>query len=141
MKLFIIAILVIIPIFIIPGFAQTPSDTLILVETILRDSNEHLITKLEITKISYIDQVMLEDFLDKESSPNDPIRIIEGQKMQIIERAIILDFNSNDVITNLRFSTYLDDEQIILLVGLVHDGFPVTNGDKLTQIWTFIRPL
>ena len=129
--------------FVNPVFSQTSLNTPIFVQTIFRDSNENLVTSLEITKVSYVNQTILADFLDKESSSNDPIVMIGDQKMQVIERRITLDFYSNDVITNLKFSTDSDDddEQIVSLVKLIHDGIPVTSGDTLTQIWTFVRPL
>jgi hypothetical protein len=132
--------LIVIPILILPIFAQTPS-VLVFSQIILRDSQGNLVTSFVVTKIGYIDEMALQDFLDDESSTNDPIMDIGGQKMQIIERAITFDFDSEDVLSDTTLNTFLDNGQIVTLVRLIHDGIPVTSGDEIIHIWTFIRPL
>lgn len=132
-------ILVIIPFLIIPAYAQT-MDGFIFVQNILHDSDGNLITAQQVTKIGYLNQGVLDRFLDEEASQNDPIVTASGQRMQIIERAVTLDFDSRDVLSDTTLN-FQDNEKITTLVRLIHDGIPVTKGDKLTTIWTFIRPV
>ena len=124
-----------------PIFAQQTTDVLIFTQITLRDSDGNLIASFEPTKIGYHNSVALDNFLDFESTKNDPIINIGSQKMQIIERAGTLNFDSENVISDTTLNTSLDDGQIITLVRLIHDGIPVTSGDELTIIWTFIRPV
>jgi len=124
-----------------PIFAQQTTDVLIFTQITLRDSDRNLIASFEPTKIGYHNSVALDNFLDFESTKNDPIINIGNQKMQIIERAGTLNFDSENVISDTTLNTSLDDGQIITLVRLIHDGIPVTSGDELTIIWTFIRPV
>jgi len=133
-------ILFFIPLFIIPVYGQT-SDTTIFVKHILRDSEGHLVTSFESTKIGFIQQSALTKFLDLESSQNDPILIIGNQKMQIIERQGILHFDRENVVSDTTLNTPKDDGGISTLIRLVHDGIPVIPGDELITIWTFIRPV
>ena len=137
----IVSILVIIPIIFIPIFAQQTSDVLIFTQIILRDSQGNLIMTFESTKIGYLNIVALQNFLDKETTANDPIMNIGSQKMQIIERAGVLDFDSENVVSDTTLYTTLENGHTLTLVRLIHDGIPVTAGDELTTIWTFIRPL
>lgn len=138
---FIIFFLAIFPIFFLPIFAQQTSDVLIFTQVTLRDSQGSLVTSFEPTRIGYHNIVALQLFLDEESTVNDPTMNIGGKQYQIIERAATLDFNSENVISDTTLNTILDDGQLLTLVRLVHDGMPVTSGDELTTIWTFIRPL
>lgn len=139
MKLAIILlILSLVPILFLPSYAQT-SDTTIFVQHILRDSDGNLVTSFEATKIGYIQQSTLTNFLDAESNSNDPIMMIENQKMQIIERQATLEFDSENVVSDTTLNTPNDNGGITTLIRLVHDGIPVIPGDELITIWTFIR--
>lgn len=126
--------------FILPAYAQT-SDTAIFVKHILRDSEGNLVTSFEATKIGYIVPITLTKFLDAESTQNDPVMIVNNQKIQIIERQGTLNFDSKNVISDTTLNTSLDDGRLITLIRLVHDGIPVIPGDELITIWTFIRPV
>lgn len=125
----------------LPSYAQQTSDTLIFVQNIVRDSQGNLITSFEVTKIGYLAKSSLNNFLDEESSPNDPIINIGSQKMQIMERQIEVDFNSDDVVSDTTLNMIKENGDMLSLVRLIHDGIPVTAGDKQIQIWTFIRPV
>ncbi len=141
MKFGIVSILVVFPSLFIPVFAQQTSDVFIFTQITLRDSQGNLVMTFEPTKIGYLNIVALQNFLDGESTANDPIMNIGSQKMQIIERAGILDFDSENVISDTTLNTTLENGQALTLVRLIHDGIPVIAGDQLTTIWTFIRPL
>jgi len=125
---------------ILPLYAQT-SNTIGFVQIILRDSQENLVTSFEVTTVGYIYHAKLTNFLDIESSQNDPVIIVENQKMQIIERKATLNFDSKDVVSDATLNTAADNGQIIPLIRLIHDGIPVVPGDQLISIWTFIRPV
>lgn len=135
-----ILILVFSSVIFLPVYAQQTSDIYIFTHVILRDLNGNLVASFEPTRIGYINSVALNDFLDNESSTKDPIMNIRNQEMQIIQRAGILNFNSDNVISDTTLNTSRENGQVISLIRLVHDGLPVTNGDELTTIWTFIRP-
>lgn len=137
MKYFLL-LLLLIPIFIMPVYAQS-FETLVFVQNTLRDSEGNLVTSFEVSKIGYLQKVALERFLDAEVSNNDPIVMINNQKMQIIEREISLSFDSDNVISDTTLNASLENGQIITLVRLIHDGIPVTSGDELTLIWIFVR--
>ena len=76
-----ISFLAILPVVFLPIFAQQPSDVLVLTQIILRDSEGNLVVSYEPTKIGYLNLVALNDFLDYESSPNDPILNIGNQNL------------------------------------------------------------
>lgn len=135
-----ILLIFLIPIIVLPAYAQN-SDSLVFVQNILRDSDGNLVTIFEITKIGYIQQTALAKFLDLESSQNDPVMMSNNQKIQIIQRQVSLSFDSENVISDTTLNTPLDNGQVITLIRLIHDGIPVTAGDELTTIWTFIRPV
>jgi hypothetical protein len=128
------------PVFVIPAFAQT-SDTVIFVKHILRDSDGNLVASFEVTKIGYIEPTSLKKFLDAESTQNDPVMMIENQKIQIIERKGTLNFDTENVVSDTTLNTPLESGQLVTLIRLVHDGIPVIPGDELITIWTFIRPV
>ena len=137
---FLIIPFLIIPFLIIPSYAQM-SESIILVQHILRDSEGNLITSFEATKIGYIQKTALTKFLDAESTQNDPVMMVGNQKIQVIERQGSLNFDSDTVVSDTTLNTPLESGQIITLIRLIHDGIPVTLGDELITIWTFIRPV
>lgn len=141
MKLYLFS-LFIISLFFVPVYAQdVGNDIFIFTQNILRDSQGNLVTSFQVTKIGYLELASLNSFLDAESSPRDPIITIGGQKMQVMERQIEIDIKFPDVISDTTLNTIKDNGQQISLVRLIHDGLSVTAGDKLVQIWTFIRPV
>ncbi len=135
----IISTILLIPITICPAFGQN-YDGFIFVQNILRDSDGNLVTTHQVTKIGYINPVALDQFLTEEASQNDPIVSMSGQRMQIIERAITVDFDSKNVLSDTTLNIG-EKDKVLTLVRLIHDGIPVTKGDQMTTIWTFIRPV
>jgi len=137
----IIFVLIFFPAILIPIHAQQTSDVIIFTHVILRDSQGNLVISFEPTKIGYLNIVALNNFLDDESTVNDPILDFGSQKMQIIEREGVLNFDSDNVLSDTTLNVSLDDGQILTLVRLIHDGITVTTDDELSIIWTFIRPV
>ncbi len=125
---------------VLPVYAES-SNILIFTQVILRDSEGILVTSFEPTKIGYLNELSLHNFLDLELSENDPIITRNNQQLQIIQRAGTLNYNSDNVISDTTLNSQSDNGDITTLVRLIHDGMPVTTGDELITIWTFIRPL
>lgn len=113
----------------------------IFVQTTIRNSDGQLVTYLESSKFTDINLEKLGPFLDFEASRgNDPIITIDGTEYQVIRRVQSKTFASEDLIA----STILSDNQdgkLTMLARFAHDGYPVTQGDTLESMWTFIRPV
>ena len=116
-------------------------DIFIFVQTNLRNSDGQLVTYLESSKFTNLNQSALDSFLDFESSGgNDPIITIDDKQFQIIRRVQTQSFNSEGLVA----STNLFDnigEKPVLLARFAHDGYTTISGDTLKSIWTFIRPV
>ena len=113
----------------------------IFVQTTIRNSDGQLVTYLESSKFTDINLEKLGPFLDFEASRgNDPIITIDGTEYQVIRRVQSKTFASEDLVA----STILSDNQegkLTMLARFAHDGYPVTQGDTLESMWTFIRPV
>ena len=113
----------------------------IFVQTTIRNSDGQLVTYLESSKFTDLNLEKLGPFLDFEASRgNDPIITIDGNEYQVIRRVQSKTFASEDLVA----STILSDNQegkLTMLARFAHDGYPVTQGDTLESMWTFIRPV
>lgn len=113
----------------------------IFVQTTIRNSDGQLVAYLESSKFTDLDLEKLGPFLDFEASRgNDPIVTIDGTEYQVIRRVQSKVFPTNDLVA----STILSDNQdgkLTMLARFAHDGYPVTQGDTLESMWTFIRPV
>ena len=113
----------------------------IFVQTTIRNSDGQLVTYLESSKFTDLNLEKLGPFLDFEASRgNDPIITIDGTEYQVIRRVQSKTFVSEDLVA----STILSDNQegkLTMLARFAHDGYPVTQGDTLESMWTFIRPV
>jgi len=112
----------------------------ILVQTTIRNSDGQLVTYLESSKFTDLNLEKLGPFLDFEATRgNDPIVTIDGSEYQVIRRVQSKTFTSDDLVA----STILSDNKegkLTMLARFAHDGYPVTQGDTLESMWTFIRP-
>ena len=113
----------------------------IFVQTTIRNSDGQLVTYLESSKFTDLNLEKLGPFLDFEASRgNDPIITIDGTEYQVIRRVQSKTFASEDLVA----STILSDNQegkLTMLARFAHDGYPVTQGDTLESMWTFVRPV
>ena len=111
----------------------------IFVQTTIRNSDGQLVTYLESSKFTDLNLEKLGPFLDFEASRgNDPIITIDGNEYQVIRRVQSKTFASEDLVA----STILSDNQegkLTMIARFAHDGYPVTQGDTLESMWTFIR--
>ena len=114
-------------------------DLFIFVQTIVRNSDGQLVVYLESSKFTYVNNNALNLFLDFETSRGtDPIITIDEQNYQIIRRVQMQSINSDGLVPSTILSDNVNGEQIVL-ARFAHDGYPVTSGDTIESMWTFIR--
>jgi len=127
------------------SFAQNSpapnSDVYIFVQTFVRNSDGNLVHYFENDKFTDKNLAALDVFLDFEASRgNAPEYDLEGKKFQLIQRSKILEIDSFQLVA----STKLEDPENPIspfLVRYAHDGYFLTPGDELTQVWTFFRQI
>ena len=112
----------------------------IFVQTTVRNSEGQLVTYLESSKFTDVNLQLLGPFLDSEARRgNDPIVAIDGGEYQVIRRVQSKTFSSDDLVASTILSDTVDGK-LVMLARFAHDGYPVTPGDTLESMWTFIRP-
>ena len=127
------------------AFAQNSQpaslDVYIFVQTFVRNSDGVLVHYFENDKFTDKNLAALDVFLDSEASRgNAPTYDIEGKKFQLIQRSKVLEIDSFQLVA----STKLEEAENPVSVSLVryaHDGYFLTPGDELTQVWTFFREI
>jgi len=117
------------------------SDVYIFVQTFVRNSDGILVHYFENDKFTDKNLAALDVFLDSEASRgNAPEYDLEGKKFQMIQRSKVLEIDSFQLVA----STKLEDSGNLISVSLVryaHDGYFLTPGDEITQVWTFFREI
>ena len=112
----------------------------IFVQTTVRNPDGQLVTYLESSKFTDLNLELLGPFLDFEASRgNDPIVTIDEKEYQVIRRVQSKTFERDDLVASTILSNTVDGK-LIMLARFAHDGYPVTPGDILESMWTFIRP-
>jgi len=115
-------------------------DLFIFVQTTIRNSDGQLVTYLESSKFTDLNLELLGPFLDYETNRgNDPIVTINGEEYQVIRRVQSKTFSSDDLVASTILSDNVDGK-LTMLARFAHDGYPVSSGDTLESMWTFIRP-
>jgi len=122
--------------------SQEPNrDVYIFVQTFVRNSDGVLVHYFENDKFTDKNLAALDVFLDFEAARgNAPEYDLEGKKFQLIQRSKVLEIDSFQLVA----STKLEDTENPIsesLVRYAHDGFFLTPGDELTQVWTFFREI
>jgi len=116
-------------------------DVYIFVQTFVRNSDGVLVHYFENDKFTDKHLAALDVFLDSEAARgNAPEYDLEGKKFQLIQRSKVLEIDSFQLVA----STKLEDSTNPIsefLVRYAHDGFFLTPGDELTQVWTFFREI
>jgi len=125
--------------------AQNPqeqiSDVYIFVQTFVRNSDGNLVYYFENDKFTHKNFKELHEFLDFEASQgNDPIYDVNGKKFQLIHRTKTIQIDSHQLVASTLLS---DSEQpnVDFLVRYAHDGYFLTPGDEMKQVWTFLRTI
>ena len=112
----------------------------IFVQTTIRNSDGQLVTYLESSKFTDLNLELLGPFLDFEATRgNDPIVTINGEEYQVIRRVQSKTFPRDDLVASTILSDTVDGK-LTMLARFAHDGYPVSPGDTLESMWTFIRP-
>ena len=130
------------------SYAQSPPSQILLpddgvfifVQTIVENSEGQLVTYLTSDKFTDIDQKGLNSLLDADATENDPIINIEGKKFQIIQRQLNIIYDRENVISSTILA-YAQNDSLKTVARFAHDGYPIVQGEKVTSIWTFIRPV
>ncbi len=113
----------------------------IFVQTTVRNSDGQLVTYLESSKFTDLNLELLGPFLDFETArTNDPTVTINGEEYQVIRRVQSKTFPSEDLVASTILSDTIDGK-LTMLARFAHDGYPVSEGDILESMWTFIRPV
>ena len=113
----------------------------IFVQTTIRNSDGQLVTYLESSKFTDLNLELLGPFLDFEASRgSDPIVTINGEEHQVIRRVQSKTFPMEDLVASTILSDTIDGK-LTMLARFAHDGYPVSQGDTLESMWTFIRPV
>ncbi len=114
---------------------------LIFVQSTIRNSDGQLVTYLESSKFTDLNLELLGTFLDFEASrANDPTVTINEKEYQVIRRVQSKTFPSEDLVASTILSDTIDGK-LTMLARFAHDGYPVSPGDTLESMWTFIRPV
>ena len=112
----------------------------IFVQTTVRNSDGQLVNYLESSKFTDLNLKLLGPFLDFEATRgNDPIVTINGGEYQVIRRVQSKTFPTEDLVASTILSDDVDGK-LTMLARFAHDGYPVSPGDTLESMWTFIRP-
>jgi len=115
-------------------------DLFIFVQTTIRNSDGQLVTYLESSKFTDLNLELLGPFLDSEAArADDPTITINGEEYQVIRRVQTNTFPSDDLVASTLLSDTVDGK-LTMLVRFAHDGYPVSEGDTMQSMWTFIRP-
>jgi len=119
-----------------------PSDygVFIFVQTFLRNSHGELVAYLSADKFSSINLKALDNLLNFEESENDPVITINGQKFQIIKRQVTIHYEQKNVIASTIIA-HSTNGTLSMVARFAHDGYPILPGEKVTTVWTFIRPI
>ena len=112
----------------------------IFVQSTIRNSDGQLVTYLESSKFTDLNLGLLGPFLDFETARgNDPIVTINEKEYQVIRRVQTKTFPRDDLVASTILSDTIDGK-LTMLARFAHDGYPVSQGDTLESMWTFIRP-
>jgi len=127
------------------SFAQNSpapnSDVYIFVQTFVRNSDGILVHYFENDKFTDKNLAALDVFLDSEASRgNAPTYDIEGKNFQLIQRSKVLEIDSFQLVASTKLQD-LENPISPFLVRYAHDGFFLTPGDEVTQVWTFFREI
>ncbi len=137
--------LILLSLFVLPplAFSQYQTDIddgmFVLVQTTVRNSDGVLTSYLESSKFTTINIPALQSLLDLEASRGSaPIISIDGQPYQVIRRAQEQTFAANDVIASTNLHDNVEGKRVHI-ARFSHDGYPVSPGDTMQSIWTFVR--
>jgi len=112
----------------------------IYVQTIVKNSDGQIVTYLTSHKFTDVNSEALKILLDSESSKNDPIITVNGEKFQVIKRQTSVIEGRENVIASTLIAHAVDDK-LNIVARFAHDGYPILQEEEVTTIWSFIRPI
>ena len=112
----------------------------IFVQTIVENSEGDFVTYLTSDKFTDLDLDTLQILLENEEDEDDPIITIDGKKFRVIQRLLRLDILEENVIASTIMAHTQNDAQK-RVARFAHDGYPILEGDVVTSVWTFIKPI
>ena len=121
-------------------FLSSQNKIIIFVQTFLYNSEGKLVTYLTADKFTYLDLKALNNLLNFEESENDPIINVNGQKFQVIRRQVTIPYDKENVIASTIIA-HSTNGTLNMVARFAHDGYPILNGEKVTTVWTFVRPV
>jgi len=120
---------------------DTKDGIFIFVQTTIRNPDGQLVTYLESSKFTNVDLDLLGPFLDYEATRgNDPIVTLDEKEYQVIRRVQSKTFDRDDLVASTTLSDVVNGK-LTLIARFAHDGYPVSEGDTLESMWTFVRPV
>ena len=118
--------------------AQQNEKLQVLLQLQIRNSEGHLVSYVEGTKIVTIRQIFLNEYLDEK--PNKKIIVKEGKNYELIQwQARTEKFNRFHVQAMFQLHIQKDGEWVTPLT-IIHNGYQVEPGDTITVYWTIMRP-
>jgi len=112
----------------------------IIVQTIVKNQDNQVVTYLTSNTFTNIDWEGLDTLLKSEASENDPIIIKDGKKFLIIKRQKTVIYGDSNVIASTLLAHSIEGK-LNIVARFAHDGYPISEGEKVTTIWTFIKPI
>ena len=125
------------------AFAQIPQPEdnifLIFLQVTLRNSDGDLITYMESSKFSHVDNKIINDSLDYISSCTEiPIFQLNDIKFQVFIIEVTDEFDSNRMYARASYDVTVS-EQTYSAARFQFDSFLTSPGDKVTSVWTIAR--
>jgi len=125
------------------AFAQIPQPEdnifLIFLQVTLRNSDGGLITYMESSKFSHVDNKIINDSLDYISSSTEiPIFQLNDIKFQVFIIEVTDEFDSNTMYARASYDVTVS-EQTYSAARFQFDSFLTSPGDKVTSVWTIAR--
>ena len=111
----------------------------IFLQVTLRNSDGELVTYMESSKFSHVDNKIINDSLDYISSSTEiPIFQLNDIKFQVFIIETNTEFDSNTMFGNAYYDVTIDD-QTYSAARFQFDSFLTSPGDEVTAVWTIAR--
>ena len=111
----------------------------IFLQVTLRNSDGELVTYMESSKFSHVDNKIINDSLDYISSSTEiPIFQLNNIKFQVFIIEITNEFDSNTMYARASYDVTVS-EQTYSAARFQFDSFLTSPGDKVIAVWTIAR--
>ena len=111
----------------------------IFLQITLRNSDGDLITYMESSKFSHVDNKIINDSLDYISSSTEiPIFQLNNIKFQVFIIEVVDEFDSNTMYARANYDVTIG-EQTYSAARFTFDSYLTSPGDEVTAVWTIAR--